>query len=330
MARDFGPVHTSLWASKRFWSMPSDASRLFYLYLLSSPHSNSIGCYRLPRGYIAADLKWSDNDISEAIQECSDSLLIAFEEREEVVFITQFLAKNPTTNKNHAIGAVRAALALPDCELKWRVINDLASDKHAGPLDETKAAQSLCKASPEPSRTDTKPIPIPIPDDDGERVRALANQVREIASPSGQPLHPNWDITDVAARRWLANGCEPEDILAGARVAMARNREAPAPVSPAFFDRPIVEAMEDRLKPLPTAERRAAAISAVGAAPPRVEEGHDDEIWARFWNAGRRNFGALRDAQRLRRMVAKGLIEADDDYYLRTGDARPAALGRTA
>ncbi len=56
--RDFSKVSPSLWHSERFNSLPSDDARDAYLYLLTSEHQTSAGCYRLPDAYAAADLRW--------------------------------------------------------------------------------------------------------------------------------------------------------------------------------------------------------------------------------------------------------------------------------
>lgn len=252
MAREYGPVRTSLWSSRRFWSLPSDASRLFYMYLLSSPHSNSIGCYRLPRGYIAADLRWDEEAIGTAIKECSDSLLIAYDEAEEVVFIRQFVAKNPTTNAKHALGAVRAALSLPDCELKRFVLSDLARDRFAAGLPELKAIDSEPIGYQESTRTETKPKPIEKPAAADARVPPLARQIEEITGASAA-THSNWHFLDSCIARWLASEHTEEDVLAGVRLATDRRAadgEGP-PKNPTYFDGPIADARAQRLRPMP-------------------------------------------------------------------------------
>ena len=37
----------------------SDDARLLALYLLTGQHTNMIGCFRLPDGYVSEDLAWT-------------------------------------------------------------------------------------------------------------------------------------------------------------------------------------------------------------------------------------------------------------------------------
>lgn len=53
--RDYGRVYTKFWVSPDIMSLSDDA-KLLALYLLTGQHSNALGCFRLPSGYVAADL----------------------------------------------------------------------------------------------------------------------------------------------------------------------------------------------------------------------------------------------------------------------------------
>ena len=77
MSRTYGKVSISIWRSRRFTGLPNDEARMFYLYLHTCPHVNSIGCFWLPKGYVQVDLKWSPEAIDRAIRSCIDTGLIA-------------------------------------------------------------------------------------------------------------------------------------------------------------------------------------------------------------------------------------------------------------
>ncbi|MTI10204.1 hypothetical protein [Curvivirga aplysinae] len=160
--RDYGKINTTIWQSKRFLSLADDKARLFYLYLHTSTHTNSIGCYRLQIGYAMADLGWAETEVLKAIDSLCKALLIEWNKDESILKIAKFLEKSPTTNKKHAIGAVKLALALPDCDLKANVIKDLKADKYACDLDELKG---LSIAYRNPIDT-TEPEPEPEPETD--------------------------------------------------------------------------------------------------------------------------------------------------------------------
>lgn len=127
--RDYSKVSRTLWHSRRFRPLESDA-KVLYMHVLTGPHGNSIGCYRLLLGYITADLGWSEQRAVEALKHVSDSGLIDLYEPEELVRIDQFLHHNPITNMKHGEGAAKLALGLPDCEIKRTVIRELLAQKN--------------------------------------------------------------------------------------------------------------------------------------------------------------------------------------------------------
>lgn len=131
MSRDFGTVRSALWGSKKFLRVKGDAERLFYLYLHTCPHGNSIGCFRLPKGYAMEDLRWSIETVDRAIEALCKADLIGWDEAECVVRIVSFLEKSPLTNPKHASGAIKAALSLPDCDQKLFICRELAGFAYA-------------------------------------------------------------------------------------------------------------------------------------------------------------------------------------------------------
>ncbi|ECC6875960.1 Ig domain-containing protein [Salmonella enterica subsp. enterica] len=68
--RDYGKVNSSFWTSESIRSL-SDDGRMLSLYLLTSPHANMTGCFRLPDGYVCEDLQWDKNRVSEGFEELS-------------------------------------------------------------------------------------------------------------------------------------------------------------------------------------------------------------------------------------------------------------------
>jgi len=124
--RDFNKVNSSLWGSRKF-NLLSTPDRLLYLYFLTSPHSNSSGCYRCKIGYIIDDLKMSREDILKGIERVSHTLLICFDEQEEMVFIANWFVFNPPVNPNHAKKILADIVALPKSELKIRTLEDFSA-----------------------------------------------------------------------------------------------------------------------------------------------------------------------------------------------------------
>ena len=55
MARDYGQIQSAFWTHPKIRSVGPDA-KLIAAYLLTSPHTNGLGCFYLPLGYVATDL----------------------------------------------------------------------------------------------------------------------------------------------------------------------------------------------------------------------------------------------------------------------------------
>lgn len=110
--REYGQIQTSFWTDPELQSL-SESARLFAAYLLTGPHSNGIGCYRLPDGYITADFGWSPETINERVCEI---VSIGFFKRCETTFfvlIPKFLRWNPIANANVALARVKEVALVP-------------------------------------------------------------------------------------------------------------------------------------------------------------------------------------------------------------------------
>ena len=78
--RDYGKVYTRFWLKQNVLSW-SDSAKLLGLYLLTCPHCNLLGCFRLPIGYVASDLNWDEQQVAKALSELEqDQFLIRCEE----------------------------------------------------------------------------------------------------------------------------------------------------------------------------------------------------------------------------------------------------------
>lgn len=130
MAREFGLVSVSIWNSRKFTSLPTDDARLLYLYLLTCPSANSLGCFVLKSGYAAADLGWDQDRFGYGIDTLCKASLIGIDRVESLVRVIGFLDHSEIMNVKHGAGALKVALALPDCEQKALLFKDLQGRKH--------------------------------------------------------------------------------------------------------------------------------------------------------------------------------------------------------
>lgn len=113
--REYGQVQCSFWAyaAERGWS--SDA-KLLGCYILTGPHSNGIGCYRLSDGYIADDLGWESERVRETL---SELFRHGFCERfGTVLFIPGFLDWNAIANPNVAKARAAEFETIPNADAK--------------------------------------------------------------------------------------------------------------------------------------------------------------------------------------------------------------------
>lgn len=99
MMRKYGTVEGAYWAWARKCGLSVEATMLG-AYLMTNEHSNSVGCYRLPNGFIAEDLPFDAETISKGFAELSRNRFAYRCERTNWVFIRDYLDHNPPANPN--------------------------------------------------------------------------------------------------------------------------------------------------------------------------------------------------------------------------------------
>lgn len=110
--RDFGVVHTRFWP----WAQENqlnDTERVIGLYILTCEHSNSLGCFRLPKAYIAEDLGYGIDRVSKGLISLCEKGFLAYCETTKHVIITKYLKWNPPQNQKHAKGIIKLAHQIP-------------------------------------------------------------------------------------------------------------------------------------------------------------------------------------------------------------------------
>lgn len=97
--RLYGSIHTKFWTHADIQKL-SDQAKLLAAYLLSSSHTNMLGCFRIPIGYIAEDLKWDFVVVTKALDELSAINYLTYDSANSWIFIHNFLKFNPIENPN--------------------------------------------------------------------------------------------------------------------------------------------------------------------------------------------------------------------------------------
>lgn len=99
MTREYGSIHTRFWTNFAMQSLSNDA-KLLALYLLTGPHTNMLGCFRLPVGYISEDLNWSAQAVVKGLDELLAIDFAQYDSVHQWIFIPQFLNWNAIENPN--------------------------------------------------------------------------------------------------------------------------------------------------------------------------------------------------------------------------------------
>jgi hypothetical protein len=106
-----------------------EAQRLF-LYLMSSPHSNSIGLYVIPKMYICADLQMTIQQLKKPFDELTKNGLIMYDESVNLLLIINHLKHNKIENEKQAQGASKIVAILPKSKLYQEVVIQLPKHYH--------------------------------------------------------------------------------------------------------------------------------------------------------------------------------------------------------
>lgn len=110
--RDFTKVSPKIWRSKAFKALPTDEARLLMLYLMTSEHQNSAGCFRLPEGYALDDLGWPAEKYRAGLSALTNAGLVISDPNTLEIFVSGWFETNSAMNKKHALGVERAILGI--------------------------------------------------------------------------------------------------------------------------------------------------------------------------------------------------------------------------
>ena len=97
--RDYGVVRVRSGHGPNGRSLASEARDLA-LYLLTSPHGNSLGCFRLPMAYLCDDLDANAKAVSKSLDELRAIGFLERDEEDGWTWICDFLEHNPVPNSN--------------------------------------------------------------------------------------------------------------------------------------------------------------------------------------------------------------------------------------
>lgn len=95
--RTYGKVKIAFWEDEKIRELP-DAPKLLALYCLTGEHSNAIGCFRLPLGYIETDLRWDKSKAQDALTRLIETGFALYDEETHYLLMPRYLEHNPIEN----------------------------------------------------------------------------------------------------------------------------------------------------------------------------------------------------------------------------------------
>lgn len=112
----YAKVYRQIWNDESFRALPEQARQL-YLYLLTTPHGNSMGLFIIDDAYIAADLQWSVHAVSRAKKHLENSQMLFSDPKTRLILLAKIqkdnIPENPSVLKNWE----RLLLSLPKSPL---------------------------------------------------------------------------------------------------------------------------------------------------------------------------------------------------------------------
>lgn len=211
--RDYGKVYSTVWSSPTIAGLSTNA-KLLAVYLMTCQHGTIAGVFRLPDGYVAEDLQWSIETVSEGFRELFAKGFANRCETTKWVWITKHLEWNPPENPNQRKAAAKMAAAVPD-ECAWKRDFMRVCGESLG-LD--------FPAEQEPLRNPSQTVPEPVTVAVAVTVENPPNPPKGADAPGFAAFWAAWPTSDRKQAKgkcleaWKKAGAEPQAALVVAHV----------------------------------------------------------------------------------------------------------------
>lgn len=153
--RDYGVIHRGFWANESMKGAGDDA-RMLATYLLTSPHTTTLGAFRLPDAYACDDLGWDSKRLRNGFETLSNIGFIRYCETTKWVWIVKFLEWNKPANPNI-----------------WKAISKMASNvpDSVSFKDEVLVSAGVSETVSKPLGNTPSPSPSPYLSPEGEEIQ---------------------------------------------------------------------------------------------------------------------------------------------------------------
>jgi len=119
--RPYWRVSPAFWTDEKVVEWDQD-TRYLALYILTCPHRNLEGLFRLPKGYILDDLGWDADRLAEPFQQLLDEGFMEYDGRARLCLIVNALQYQAPDNEDHAKAGVKQLAELPKSGLFRRLL----------------------------------------------------------------------------------------------------------------------------------------------------------------------------------------------------------------
>jgi hypothetical protein len=201
--RDYGKINSSFWMSESVKQL-SDDGKMLALYLLTCPHGNMLGCFRIPDGYVSDDLGWPIERVSKGFVELFNNGFARRCETSKWVLIFNFLEYNPFENPNVGKAAAKVYASIPDkLDAKSMLTRILAESCPFFPKAELNPLLNPSETLPNSARN---PEPEPEPNQNQNLNLSLSSGAEKSAPPQkteiAESAKPETDLQAACRETW--------------------------------------------------------------------------------------------------------------------------------
>lgn len=249
MARDYGRIRTSFWDDDRIKPL-SMAEKMVAAYLLTSNHTNAIGCFKLPLAYVADDLGVEAKSLEPIFANLRGAHFIKWCERVPWLWIPNYLKHNPPETPNVWRRCVAEMKLLPvEISARAHIAEELfriaaeermktitaeektkldAFRKHDEGINHASAMHEPCttRARPVPSPVPSPgpspgPGPVPGPKETTKEESKSAQQAAPLAVKR-KDMGTRWSSEDRVSDEWVEDAVSAAHNLGLPRVDLRR------------------------------------------------------------------------------------------------------------
>lgn len=163
----YGKVHDIYWEDDKIQAL-TDQAAMLGLFLITGPHRNAIGCFKIGMGAITDNprfSRWGIKGVSKALAELVAMGFIVRDERTGWTFVANALKHDPIKGTKAAIHAAKLAQAVPVGSEVYKRLKEKLEPQLAAELDGVKETLGWPMRTPidTPSKGDAIPQPSPDP-----------------------------------------------------------------------------------------------------------------------------------------------------------------------